>query len=494
MDGKERWALSPAAAIALTVAMLVFGLVALLEGNSMVDCFRPVAAILLVFVATWSAVEFVACHRRGMFARSKRRGYLETTVLSQMGALLVLATLAFTLPVTEATILAVTIGVFVVCMARLCAHLHLRAVERALERDAQRAPTASDPETKLPHSDSLRGMLRRSLGYTNRIGSIAAAGFILLGSYSVVVNAEGLLRGYETSSARKEREENERKNASRAKQKRKHKEEDERKRREQEHKPSGKPHASESVPGEGGSHGTVNCEAISGEDASAAIAHQLEHMIREGPIDPNEVGCPGTVEHVQTAFGTLYWSEARTASDPNPTALAVLCPGYQRFIALWPAVGDVEQLLREGIPLGAPREVPRYYSGSGSFYLLYSPYGPYLLEQQTLEADGEAVPFIELGPSVAVATKSTDQETKGWMWASGPATPTPGARYELREPLTGKHETIRYDALHRAYRGPGRIPYRAIQQNFDVEDLRRWREPISGHEKELEAQLEGAED
>jgi hypothetical protein len=138
--------------------------------------------------------------------------------------------------------------------------------------------------------------------------------------------------------------------------------------------------------------------------------------------------------------------------------------------------------------------VPRYYSGNGSFYLLYSPCGPYVLEQQTLEAGGEAVLFIELGPSTAVAMTSTDQETKGWMWASGPLTPRAGAHYELREPLTGKHETIRYDAGHRAYRGPKGLPYRTIQQNFDIEDLRRWREPITGHEKELEAQLEGAED
>jgi hypothetical protein len=490
------WALWPAAAIAITVAMLVFGLVSVLQGNSMVDWFHPVGGPLLALAAVVSGLEFVACHREGVFARSRCRGYLETTVLCQMGGLLVLATLAFTLPVAEATILAITLGVFAVCAARLCAHRHLRTIERALERDARTNPEDASPEPDAQDHGTLRWALGNALSYTSRIGSVAAAAFILLGGYGLVVDAEGFTRGFETTGVRKERVAKELKAAERTEQERKRKQQLERERigKEREQHPSGKAYSGGSGSEEGGSQSGRNCEAISGEDASPAIAHRLEHMIEEGPIAAKELGCPGTVEHIQTSFGTLYWSEARLASGSNPTAVAVLCPGYQRFIALWPAVDDVEQLLREGIPLGAPREVPRYYSGPGSFYLLYSPYGPYVLEQQALELDGEAVRFIELPPSVAVATKSTDQETKGWMWASGALKPTAGARYELRESSTDKREVIRYDAEHRAYRGPKGLPYRAIQQNFDIDDLRRWREPISVHEEELEAELEGAED
>lgn len=490
------WALWPAFAIALAVAMLVFGLVSVLQGNSMVDWFRPVEGLLLVLAAVVSALEFVACHREGVLARSKSRGYLETTVLGQMGALLVLATLTFTLPVAEATILAITIGVFAVCGARLCAHQHLRTIERALERDAQTKPEDSAREPDAEHHRSLRANLRYAFSYTNRIGSVAAAAFILLGSYGVVVDAEGLSRGFETSSAKKERQEAERKKRELKQKERLRAErlEREHQKAERERKHSGEAQAGAQSSEVGVSTPMKNCEAISGEDASQAIAGRLEHMIEVGPVAATELGCPGTVEHVETSFGTLYWSEARLASGSNPTAVAVLCPGYQRFIALWPAVDDVVQLLREGIPLGAPREIPRYYSGPGSFYLLYSPYGPYVLEQQALEIDGEAVPFIELPPSVSVATKSTDQEIKGWMWVSGPPNPIAGAHYELRSPSTGKREVVRYDGEHWARRGSKGLPYNAIQQNFDIDDLRRWREPISAREQELEAELEGAED
>jgi hypothetical protein len=494
--GAQGWVLWPAAAIAVTTVMLAVGLVSVLQGNSMVDWFRPVEGLLLAVAAAASALEFVACHREGVFARSRCRGYLEATVLCQMAVLLVLATLAFTLPVTEATILAITLGVFAVCAARLCAHRHLRSIERAPARDPRPSPEDAAVESDVHHPSSLREILRRALRYTNRIGSVAAAAFILLGGYGVIVDAEGLTRGFETTAARKERKETERKEAVRRERERKHAERLEQKRRETEREQEHSGAAGSAGPGSGklGSRTETGCEAISGDGVSAAIARRLEHMIEEGPIDQKELGCPGAVEHVQTSFGTLYWTDASLPSGSNPTAVAVLCPGYQRFIALWPAVENVEQLLREGIPLGAPREVPRYYSGPGSFYLLYSPYGPYVLEQEALEIDGEAVPFIELPPSVAVATKSTDQEVKGWMWASGPLKPGAGARYELRQPLTGEREVIRYDAEQRAHRGPRALPYRASQKNFGIDDLRRWREPISAHEKELEAELEGAED
>jgi hypothetical protein len=496
LSGDRGWALWPGAAIAITAAMLVLGLISVMQGNSMVDWFRPFAGVLLALAATASALEFVACHREGVFARSRCRGYLEGTVLCQMAALLVLATLAFTLPVTEATILAITLGVFAACAARLCAHRHLRSVERARERDTRNSPEDDAVGPDVQHPTSLRDTLRQALSYTNRIGSVAAAAFIMLGGYSVIVDAEGFTRGFETSVARKERKERESKAAKRKEQERRRTDRMEHERREIEHRRDRSRGVESGGTGseeKSSSRGT-NCEAISGDGVSVAVARRLEHMILEGPIDQGELGCPGTVEHVQTSFGNLYWTEASIRSGSNPTAVAVLCPGYQRFIALWPAVDDVEQLLREGIPLGAPREVPRYYSGPGSFYLFYSPYGPFLLEQQALEIDGEAVPFNELPPSVAVATKSTDQETKGWMWASGPLKPAAGARYELRQPLTGKREVIHYDAEHTAQRGPRALPYSAIQQNFGIDDLRRWREPISGHEEELEAKLEGAED
>lgn len=507
-----------------------------------VDLSGHVDGALSIVMLFFAGVEFAAWRRlRLRLPNNSRHGVPELTVIAQLVVVAVLAVAAFALETNAFSVIGLLLAYLALGGTRIYLLLRCAGTSRAAEtHQTALAATTSQTVSTSPgankavtatHVGQHTGdqdqpvveVVMSALNYPKQIGYFVAVILSLAICVSVTANVEAMVHDDDwnyvpnaheiaEAAAKKQEEKTAKEDKARARKAKEHEVEEAKRKRQQETEANpptkeGPDHKSSTLePGEEKEEEeTTPCSPIKdSEGVSTQTIEAFEAWFEDSPINPHVLGCPNQVHHTHTALGTIYWSEGFIKNDENPRSLIVKAPGYEHFLVLWPAVEPIEVLLKEDIPLGAPREFPRYYAGTGSFYVLYTSTGSYLLEQQTLKSGPDAVPFTVIPPSAATGTLSSYREHKKWLWVlEHQYEDRSETVFELIPPLTDTPSELTHDSTyelihystrsHRAHRGPKPWFYPAKQENLNIEELLKWIPPISAHEQAFEEAVEKSE-
>lgn len=486
---------------AVTLIGTFAGLTALV---SFVGLFRVIEGVLLGIMFIVALAEYMGWWRKGEVGSGKNRP-LEFCVTAQLVVLPFVALAVIAFAPSKFTLLLFS-GVFLLLGGvRVWLNLRCCSAKRAHAKMASPRPVIPDEmnlsvgdinESTVQAKPAVWPLVWEALGYTREIGAVISAIVILTIAVAVTTDTEAAVRGkWIVGPTTKEVE------AAEAQKAQKAKEVKEAKAKALEEARVRAKHALE-----------VEAESANGNESSSEVSstapEHCEKIINTGGAGPSVVlameehfqdspvalGCPRGIRQANSAIGPIYWCVGYLEKAEHPSGIVVMSPGDIYFVAVWPAVEPIEGLLKEKLPLAAPRRFPRYYVGNGSFYLLWSPSGSYILEQETLKNGLEAVPFKELPPSLATAALSTDKQDKRWLWIRGHrSVKVDEEAFEFVGP-GGATETIYFNTVsHVAERGPEPWRYPARQENLNIEELLNWRGAISPREERFETELEKAE-
>jgi hypothetical protein len=500
--------------IVTAVVTVVAGFVSLAALVHLIDYFSVVEGLLTSVFAVLALAEFLAWRRRGFSGDT----ILEAAVTAQLVTMPLAAFAAFVLAPSKLVLMILTTGYVVLGMGRLWVHLRCMAIKQARHEHSGSTPRLDasrtndeelGPSASEESKPSILSVLAGSLGYTQQIGSLVAAVLALATTFAFTTDIQAVaLHQWRIAATPPWQTRPSSKSHSHlsavAAQARHHTPATGASTRAS-YPPGAQPERQADPPATAHEEVTPSCAKLSPTPSVTLTAvEEMEERFRDSPVGAAVLGCPTSIESVKTAQGRLYWADGFRESRPSesrpsesrPSSIVVAAPDHTYFVCLAPAVQPIEQLLRKKIPLTAPRRFPRFYVGSGSVYLLYSPRGSYLLEQELLDRGTGAVPFVELPPSVAAATISTYRQYGHWLWPSAPRSSGKGEElFELVSPGAGSpREHIFYDQRSGvATRGSEGWRYLANQENLDLESLLSFRPPISQGEEQFEDQIARAE-
>jgi hypothetical protein len=247
--------------------------------------------------------------------------------------------------------------------------------------------------------------------------------------------------------------------------------------------------------GGGGSHEeSTECARISKQKGiTEEVLNELQALYTgQHQLGPVATGCPFEVKEETTPDGTLYWVLGTEAGDLNPKSIAIVSPKFTSMIVLWPAARPVREMIEKHEDVGSgQRHLPRYYAGSGSYYLIASENGTVVLLQELLGTAQKAEAFIAMPASVSFAWLSAVRESGVWQWPEPPG--RNGTTFKL------KVTTSKLIGFEIAYEPKGKTAirntltrkpasYKAQEPEISPSELRRWAPRIPKEEEELEAE------